>query len=420
MSSPVTISLHDPWDRVPVGVMVPLRFTVTRPPEASCGVEIAAGGVVHPTATVNAELLLQDLTLMPSETASVSVGVRFDTCGAADAAGFELLLRVPNENMRRVSVPLPAHPFRVVPALDRALAVSVERVCGYDDGVKVEVAATNTADTDLTDVELLIEPADAVRAGPLKRIERNMASGQTVRFESVVTGGEMTLAFAAGIQGERVEARRTFSVPSEGDSRGGTPPPYTFLEPRMLTTDRVTILPEGKSAELVPARGVFPVRGGKRRYLLTVEPSHPNATSVRVYPAPGQVEVEKVPSADRRWPFVLTVVENPTLTQVVRLDYDVQVEATPLRGEVYLSIRPTHAKAWAIAATAGAALTAKGGAAVFGSVMKSDGTLTDLLSGDWSDLIGKSGWELVQLGCIPIIRGVLWVADLLWRPLQEG
>jgi hypothetical protein len=143
------------------------------------------------------------------------------------------------------------------------------------------------------------------------------------------------------------------------------------------------------------------------------------AGRVRVHPAPDSVEVEEVARSGKEWPFVLTVVENPIVTHVVRLDYDVQVKGTALRGEICLSIRPTNAKTWAIAATAGLALTLKRVAAVSGS-LKADGTAAELLSGEWLELIGKQGWELRRLLCIPVIRGGLWLADALWRPLQEG
>ena len=45
----------------------------------------------------------------------------------------------------------------------------------------------------------------------------------------------------------------------------------------MLTTDRVGLFAEGKSTPLVPASGVVAIHGGKTRYRLVIEPSHPQA-----------------------------------------------------------------------------------------------------------------------------------------------
>ncbi len=419
MSPLVTIELLDNWDHVPVGELILLRFVVSRPSDSIAPIEIPAGGVTHPTALLNTDLLLQDLTLFPGDTTSITVGVRYEACGIADLSAFSLLLRTTGEVVRRHSVPLPPHPFRVVPSLDQAVGVQVTRICKYDNAEKVEVVVVNQSSSDMTDVELTIGPPDSVRAGPLRRREPRLRSKQEIRFDLVVACETIEFTLAATIDGERVESKRSLAMPSREQNHADTPAAFVFLEPRALTTDRVTLVPEGTSAEVTGTGGVFPVRGGKSRYVLTVFPSHPQATSVRLYSAAGQVEVEPITKPGHQWSFLITIVENPMLTQLVRLDYDVQVSGTPLRGELYLSVRPTNWKLWGFAATGGLALTAKGVAGLGPALLRYDGGLDGLVE-HMGNLVELRWFDWLQAGSILVIRGGLWVADRVWRPLQEG
>ena len=279
-----------PPERVRAGESAWVRFVVTRPADAAGAVVLPAGGVRGRSVTVSTDLFTQDVKLNPGEAVTLTVGVRFDQPRPADLS--ELTVQVNPAVGDNEIVRLPARPFRVVPSLDR-VAVGVERVCGYDDAVKVEVAVTNTSADPFTDVEVGVGPADAVRAGPLRRCLPALAPGHAERFELVLTSPAVEFTLSATAGGERAEERRRFDVPAEGGGRADAPP-FTFLEPRMLTTDRVQLVPQGQSAPLVPAGGVVPVRGGKARYQLLIEPSHPQAGRVRVYPAPGSVEVEEV------------------------------------------------------------------------------------------------------------------------------
>ena len=419
MSPLVTIELLDNWDRVPVGELISLRFVVSRPSDSVAPIEIPAGGVTHPTALLNTDLLLQDLTLFPGDTTSITVGVRFEACGIADLSAFSLLLRTTGEVVKRPSVPLPAHPFRVVPSLDRAVGVQVTRICKYDNAEKVEVVVLNQSSSDMTNVELTIGPPDSVRAGPLRRREPRLRPKQEIRFDLVVACETIEFTLAATIDGERVECKRSLAMPSREHHHADTPTAFVFLEPRALTTDRITLVPEGTSAEVTGTAGVFPVRGGKSRYVLTVYPSHPQATSVRLYSAAGQVEVEPITKPGHQWSFLITIVENPMLTQLVRLDYDVQVSGTPLRGELYLSVRPTNWKLWGFAATGGLALTAKGVAGLGPALLRYDGGVDGLVE-HMGNLVELRWFDWLQVGSILVIRGGLWVADRVWRPLQEG
>ena len=228
-----------------------------------------------------------------------------------------------------------------------------------------------------------------------------------------MAGGEVEFAAAATVASERVESRQVRRVPGEQAGESAAPAQFGFLEPRALTTDRVTLALEG-GPELTLTGGIFPVSGGKSRCVVSVRPSHPQASGVRLYAGAGQVEAHA--KSGRQWPFLVTVVENPMFTQLVRLDYDVQVPGAPLRGEFYLSIRPTGLRRWGFSATAGLAITLKGAAAVGPLLLRGDGG---------ADFVLENLYELRWLDAgqalsIPIIWAGLWLADRFWRPLQEG
>lgn len=414
----LVIDLSERWDRIPDGVWRSLRFTVTRPRDAVGAIDIPANGVSGQAAEVNTDLLSQNLRLWPGDSVSLTVHVRFPTTGAFNT---DLLavqaIPVGGADRDAFVQPLPAHPFRVVPDLGRVLDVALTRICGYDDAVKVEVVVRNAGTQDLADVVLDFEPPAAVRAGPLRRCQGRIGPGNDIRFDLVVAGGTIDLAVAATLGGERVTDRRTLAVPAAERAGAGARPFFSFLEPRALTTDRVSLVREDKGVELPGPGGVFPVRGGRTRYVLTVFPTHPQATRVRLFAAAGQVEVEPLTPAGREWPFRVTVVENPMLTQLVRLDYDVQVPGVPLRGELYLSIRPTAWRHWTFALTAGVAITAKGVTAVGPALVRDDGL--DGVAVHVGDLLGKQWFDLVQVLSIPVIWGALWVTDRVGRTVQE-
>jgi hypothetical protein len=206
-------------------------------------------------------------------------------------------------------------------------------------------------------------------------------------------------------------------VPSIESGPAGSPP-FAFLEPRALPTDRITVLPAEGGAEVRPGRGVIPVVAG-RRYVVTVYPSHPGAKDVDLLGAAGQAEVESMKSEGGAWAFVVTVVDNSWLTQVVRLYYDVDIPGGVLRGELYLSVRPSSSRLWAIAATAGAAVTIKGLTALAPALVNPEGPWSELLTG-FPDLLQKRWTDWLQLVSIPLIRVGLWVIDRVIRFFQIG
>ena len=263
------------------------------------------------------------------------------------------------------------------------------------------MSASRTAvRADLEDLILRFGPASGVRAGPLVRRLARLRPGERVTVELVVAGGALEVAAAATLAGERVEETRSLPVPAGDPGGSDAPPLYAFLEPRALTTDRVTLAPEGGGAPVEAAGGVFAVRGGGR-YLLTIHPTRPAATGVRVYAAAGRVEVEPQAAAAGAWPFLVTVVDNPLLTQAVRLDYDVEAAGQPpLRGEFYLSVRPATVRRWLFALTAGAAVTVKGVTAIVPALWRDDPG-RDFVLEDLPELLAARATDAWQAVSIP-------------------
>lgn len=413
-----TIECLERWDEVPVGESLPLRFVVSWPREAEVKVKIPAGRVLHTAACVDADLFTHDIELDPGESLAVAVKVRFDRIGPADQSEFTLLATVVDKVERNERVSFPPLPFRVAPSLDKAVALTLTRVCGYDHGAKCEVIARNLSAQDVTDLELTLGPVAAVVAGPLKRRLPVFRPGDELKFDIVVAGDSLHLALSATIAGQMVSLRRELAVPSADDSRAAAPALFTFLEPRALTNDRVTLLPEGKTSEVLSRGGVLAVHGDKSRYLLTIHPSHPRATTVKLYGAAGQVEVEPLTNKpDGQWPFRITIVEDPFVSQLVRLDYDVVAEGVTLRGEIHLSMRPTQVKLAKLSAKLGGIVTAKGLYALTPALV---GILD---TGDIPEFsiheIWESRFDLMQLFSIPIFYAIFWFADRVTRAYRE-
>ena len=243
-------------------------------------------------------------------------------------------------------------------------------------------------------------------------------SGAPLPAQQLVVVGD-TLAVEIGVtaNGERVAETSEHGIPAEGE-RATTSRPFTFLEPKKLTTDRIELKPEKSGDLILPKRAVYTVRGAKSRDVLTIFPTHPNATSVRVLNLPGRVEVEPRANIDGGWQFLITIVEDPKMTGGVRLDYDVRVGTELLQGEIYLAIRPSNWTLWMLALTAGVALTTKGTVALLPAIFK-EGAF-DSFSENFMELWSRRWFDWFQMLSIPIVRGVLWVADSFQRQFQDG
>ena len=82
MTPTVSIAVRDFPAAAPDGEAMPMRVEVTLPADAAGPVVLPAGGVYHPSATLNLDLLRQDVTLAPGETVCVALSATFATAGA--------------------------------------------------------------------------------------------------------------------------------------------------------------------------------------------------------------------------------------------------------------------------------------------------------------------------------------------------
>jgi hypothetical protein len=418
--APVLIEVQDPWDRIPAEESVLLRLVIHRPAHHSGPVIIpfvshADSKRVH----INTDLFNQAVTLRPGENLVLTLGVSFRSTGPANLCDFYVQANNPADQNLNTLVRLPERPVRVLPSLARQIEVRVERICAYDDGVKVEVFLKNKGPTIWDDFQVEVGPARQVRAGVVRHRRAKLEPNKPPeRFEIVLKGDAVELTLAATAEGERIEHSCSLPVPV-ADSDPKARQPYRFLEPRALTTDRVNIQTAEGEKEVRPNRGYFPVYGGGEAYLVTIYPSDPQAQNVNLLRAAGQVEVERMKSEGRAWQFLIKVLESSILTQSIRLYYDVEIPGRSLRGELYVSVRPSSGKLWAIAATAGAALTVHGLAAVVPSLLNPEHHQDNILF-SLGEMIQRHWGEWIKLASIPLIRVGLWGLDLITRPFRLG
>jgi hypothetical protein len=412
----VLLEVPDAPDVVPAGEDVPLRLLIHRPADRRDAVTIPQVNYRGPgRVLVNTDLFQREVTLHPGESYVLTIRVQFEATGPANLSDF--FVQVNPARGQPTLVRLPSRPLRIVPSLRRHLATRVERICGYDEGVKLEVFLENQGATDWDDLEVTVEPVEQVRAGltccrlpTLKQKEREC-------FEVVLDGEAVELSLAATGSGERVTERRRLPVPAAQEQANGHAP-FVFLEPRALTTDRITVRPADGGREVQSVRGIYPVTGGQREYLVTICPSDPRAVGVELMPAPGLVEVTRLKAERKEWSFLLTTVGGSWLTQVARLYYDVRLPEGELSGELYLAVRPSSARLWALAATAGAAVTVRGLTALAPTLLHPEFMREDLLS-SLSEMLGRRWTDWLALLSIPLVRAGLGLLDRLVRLVRE-
>jgi len=411
--------LIEPSRQVPVGEKFTLRMTVTCPPDRSFAMAIRSLQTSNQKRVgLDTSMIPRELILQPGEVCTLAVDVTFHDAGLQDTNLIEMQIDPVNgpDHLRKV-LSLPSHQIRVVPSLTKVLDVSVARICQYGAAVKLEIAMKYYGEHELKDVEWTMGPENQVRSGVTRR--RFPLMKQVARFcdEMVMLGSEIDINFAATCQGERIQIQRTLKIPEKAEIDQAIPE-FRFLEPRNFTKDTITIKPEKEVLEVVSKGGIFPVFGGKSRYDVTILPTNSNATNVTLLPAAGRVEVSNVAKDGRASRFIITVLDNPTLRQTVRLDYTFMIDGQPSQGEIYLSIRPTNSKLWMVAFTAGVALTAKGllgfGPALFRPETGDSGFFEHI-----SDLFDKRWTDLVQMASIPFIRAGLWLTDVVMRQFDD-
>jgi hypothetical protein len=238
-----------------------------------------------------------------------------------------------------------------------------------------------------------------------------------LRVTTVIAADELILTFDATVGGERIgPVSRPLQIPPVRDS--ATTAPFRFLEPKKLTQAEVQIHTLDEASErVIPKSGVNTVYGGGTKYRVTIKPAHPQVIEVQLRSVSGSVEVTKMPADAGTWAFQMVVLTNSVFTTSVVLHYDVTTPEGPQQGELNLAVRPHSSKLWLVAATAGGALTLKG---IAGVVPAFTG------SGEIWNTIGEALakvntlWELTQFFSIPIIRALLWLADKVIWPLQDG
>jgi hypothetical protein len=412
----VFLEVHDAPDVIPAGEFVPLRLLILRPPDRRDAVTIPYVNHRDPSRViVHTDLFQREVSLHPGESYVLTLNAQFQATGPANLSDF--YVQVNPAKGRPILVRLPDRPLRVVPSMQRHLQTRVERICGYEQGVKLELFLENKGETAWDDLEVAVGPVERVQAGLTCHRRPKFAPRQQECFEVVFDGEAVELSLAATACGERVTERRCLPVPAAHERANGHQP-FVFLEPRALTTDRITVRPADGGREVQPVRGIHPVTAGQQEYLVTICPSDSRAIGVELLPAPGLVEVTRMKGERKEWSFLLTTVGGSWLTQVVRLYYDVKLPEGKLSGELYLAVRPSSPKLWALAATAGAAVTVRGMTALAPTLLHPEFMREDLLS-SVSELLGRRWTDWLAFLSIPLIRGGLGLLDWLVRLFRE-
>src|SRR5262249_9456489 len=149
-ADPVFIEVPDACDRVPAGDYVPLRLVIHRPADQDGAVTIPF--VNHPDAarvTLNTDLFQREVTLRPGESCVLTLGACFSRPGPANLSDF--YVQVNPAAGQPTLVRLPERAVRVVPSLSRQVQTTVNRICQYDQGVKLEVLVRHAGDTPWAD-----------------------------------------------------------------------------------------------------------------------------------------------------------------------------------------------------------------------------------------------------------------------------
>ncbi len=400
--SPLLIEVPETRDRLSVGEAFPLRLVIQRPPDRTGPVVIPYFNHTDSSrVSLDTDLFQREVTLHPGECLELTVGVEFRTAGPANLRDFYVQADPPDGGRGDI-VRLPDRNLRVLPSMRPTVQVTAERICAYDQAVKMEVVVRNTGAVAWEDFVIGVGPAGKVRSGVTRHRRPRLETGQTERFEVVLAPGSLELTLAGTTNGDRIVDKQIFRVALEGET-SQTPVLFQFLEPRALTSDQVTIRGDEDGVLLVPRRGVYPITGAGKTYRVTIHPNDATAEDVDLLGTPGHVEVKKMKSENREWSFLVTPLDSPLIPQFARIYYDVKIPGRVLRGELYLAVQPANAKLWTLAATAGAALTIKGITGVLQTALTPDHGADDL----WFDIVEqlRRNWTNgLQLLSIPLFR----------------
>jgi hypothetical protein len=284
--TPILIEVPEAWDQVPAGELVHLRLLLRRPVDQEGSVTIPYVNHRDPAqVSLNTDLVQREITLDPGECYALTVGVLFHTPGPTSLSRFYVQVN-PTEGESTL-VNLPDKLVRVVPSLETQVQVRAERICAYEQGVKMELYVQHDGDTVWQDFEVAVGPSDRVQAGATCRRQATFSPGQQMTFEVVVAGEGLEVALVGQANGARVVARHRVIIPGTDTATHGRRP-FTFLEPRALTTDRIVVHPVGGGKELSPERGTVPVSGGGERYSVKIYPSDQQAIDVVLVGVPAR------------------------------------------------------------------------------------------------------------------------------------
>lgn len=412
MSDPVTVELLNPSAQAFVGKPLPLHLVIRCPEPGGATVLRAIKSRDTTVADLDADLFERDTVMRPGEVYRCTVVAQFVTPGLVSDPPF-VVIAGEDKYGRAVRVPTP--PIRVVPSLLAEVRARIEAICTYDTGTKIDVTLVHSGSTRFDNFRLTVGPTDAVRAGVSDQRRPSFAGGERITFTTVVAAGALTLELDASVAGQGVgPVSLPLPIPEIRDT--AVAPLFRFLEPKKLTQAdvRVRTLDEDRT-EVRPALGQFTVLGGGDKYGVEIKPAHPHATGVKLRGVSGVVEVTEMPADAGSWAFQMVVLSNAVFTTSAALHFDVLTPEGPQQGELNLLIRPRNGRLWAVAATAGAAVTVKGVAAVVPSVLSP----SDLWGNAQEALAQtKTLWDLAQLLSIPVIRVGLWAIDRLFRPFQ--
>lgn len=413
-AEPISIELLNSLDRVHANELVPLHLQIRCASNVSQAELRHIGCLAPMVAELDTDLFERDLKIGPGEVYRCAVSARFHEPGTHPEPLFFVQVGRDKES-RRVRVPTPT--IRVVPSILNELRVSAESICSYDHGTKVDVKVTHIGTTRFNDFRLTVEPLASVRAGVSDQRRPVLEPGQVVKFTTVIAADELILTFDAAADGERIgPVSRPLPIPLVRDS--ATTSPFRFLEPKKLTQAEVQIHTLDEAGERVVAKsGVYVLHGGGTKYRVAIKPAHPHVEEVRLRSVSGSVEVTDMPAEKGTWAFQMVVLTNSVFTTSVVLHYDVTTPEGPQQGELNLAVRPQSSKLWLVAATAGGALTLKGIAGVVPAFMGS-GEIWSTFGEAFAKV--NTLWELAQFFSIPIIRVLLWLADKVIWPMQDG
>jgi hypothetical protein len=411
-AEPIEIAVLNSPSRVPVNEPVALHLVITCP-TGGRPAELRQIACLKPKSVeLDTDLFERDLVLRSGEEYRCVVTARFLTMERHTDPVFYVQVGRDTDSWR-VRVPTPT--IQVIPSFTNELQVTAESICTYEHGTKVDLAVTHTGLTRFDDFRLLVTPVAAVRAGVSDQRLPAFSRGDTIKFTTVVTGAQLELTVDGTVGGERVgPVSFPVAVPAVHDIETNQ---FRFLEPKKLTQAAIRLFTmDEERADIPYVSGSFTVYGGGEKYRVEIKPAHPHAQEVKLRGASGVVEVTEMPPEAGTWAFQMVVVSNAVFTTSVALHFDVLTPDGAQQGELNLSIRPRNSKLWIVAATAGAAVTVKGAAAVVPAVLSPNDPMATFQA---ALMKVNNLWDLLQLCSIPGIRAGLWLIDRILRPFQD-